>query len=81
MRYVRQFGLFCLDFVVGDDWRLAVGVVASIGIVLVVARHGRNAWWLLPLLVVAALSVSVVQVARRARLSEDTVSDRTDPET
>ncbi len=78
MKYLRQFGLFCLDFVVGDDWRLAVGVVASIGVVLVVAHRGRNAWWLLPLLVVSALTVSVVHVARRARLAEGHDPDHMD---
>ncbi len=32
MRYVRAFGRFCWDFVVGDDWRIAAGVVAILAI-------------------------------------------------
>lgn len=66
MRHVKQFGLFCLDFVVGDDWRLAAGVVTSIGLVFVLAHHGRNLWWLLPVVIVAALALSVGKVARGA---------------
>jgi hypothetical protein len=67
VRYVKQFGLFCLDFVVGDDWRLAAGVVTSIGVVFVLAHHGRNLWWLLPVVLVGALALSVAAVARSAR--------------
>ena len=66
MRYLKQFGLFWLDFVVGDDWRLAVEVVAAIGVVYVLAHHGRNLWWLLPVVLVAALVLSVGTVAWRA---------------
>ena len=37
MRYVRGFGRFWWDFVVGDDWRIAAGVVGVLaaGAVLV----------------------------------------------
>jgi hypothetical protein len=70
MRYVRRFALFCLDFVVGDDWRLAVGVVTSLAIVFVLAHHGRNAWWLLPIMVVVGLTLSVGLVARTMRRSD-----------
>lgn len=39
MRIVRGVGRFLFDFVVGDDWRIAVGVLAAlaIGWVLLVA--------------------------------------------
>ena len=29
MRYVRAFGRFWWDFVVGDDWRVAVGIALA----------------------------------------------------
>ena len=37
MRYVKAALRFCYDFVVGDDWRIATGVVLvlAIGAVLV----------------------------------------------
>lgn len=31
MRLVRAFARFWWDFVVGDDWRIAAGVVAVLG--------------------------------------------------
>ena len=30
MRYVRSFGLFWWDFIVGDDWRAALAVLLSL---------------------------------------------------
>jgi hypothetical protein len=37
MRFARGFARFCWDFVVGDDWRIAAGVVVVLagGAVLV----------------------------------------------
>jgi len=67
MKYVKQFVLFCWDFVVGDDWRLAGGAVAGIALTFLLAHLGRNAWWLLPVLIIAALALSVGMVARRSR--------------
>ncbi len=32
MRYVRGFGRFWYDFVVGDDWRIAVGVCLALAL-------------------------------------------------
>ena len=31
MRYVRGFGRFWFDFLIGDDWRIAAGVSAVLG--------------------------------------------------
>ena len=67
MTRVRAFLGFWYDFVVGDDWRVAVGVVAVLGITDLVTRHGADAWWLVPLVVLMALSASVLRVAVRAR--------------
>jgi hypothetical protein len=38
------------DFVVGDDWRLALAAAAAIGATALV-----GAWWLAPLIALAAL--------------------------
>jgi hypothetical protein len=68
MRLIVGFGKFWYDFIVGDDWRIAVGVVLAIAVVDVTARHGANWWWLLPLAVAALLTVSVLREMRtRAR--------------
>ena len=56
---------FLYDFVVGDDWTLAVLAVAGITAVWLFDRSGVEAWWLLPLVVVAGLGLSVGRAARR----------------
>ena len=32
MRYLRAFGRFWFDFIVGDDWRIAAGVVTVLAL-------------------------------------------------
>ncbi|HWD84839.1 MAG TPA: hypothetical protein VG321_03740 [Solirubrobacteraceae bacterium] len=58
MNRVRAFGAFLYDFVIGDDWRIAAGVVVAL-IVTAVA----GAWWILPAFVAVMLGVSVWSVA------------------
>ena len=48
MSRVAAFGRFWWDFVVGDDWRAAAGVLVSIGITAALAAAGFAAWWFLP---------------------------------
>ena len=48
------FARFLWDFVVGDDWRIAAGVVGAIAVSALL-----TAWWLLPAAVAALLSASV----------------------
>jgi hypothetical protein len=64
MRFVTAFGRFWYDFIVGDDWKLAIGAVAAITIVFVAAHNDVNAWWLLPLAVPALLGVSLLHATR-----------------
>jgi membrane protease YdiL (CAAX protease family) len=65
MKWVAQFGKFWYDFLIGDDWRLAVGVVITISGVFFAAHHGVNAWWLLPLGVALLVVISVTHEVRR----------------
>jgi hypothetical protein len=61
---IRAFGRFWYDFVVGDDWRVALGVVVAFGLTAILASLDVPTWWLLPLLVVAVLWGSVWRAAR-----------------
>ncbi len=54
MTRLRALAAFWYDFVVGDDWRVAVGVVLALGATTALAHAGINAWWL-PAAVVAVL--------------------------
>jgi phosphomannomutase len=55
---VKRFVHFWWDFVVGDDWRVAAGVVIAVAATAVLAHSGVNAWWLPPLATAAVLSVA-----------------------
>ncbi len=63
---LRRFGLFWCDFVVGDDWRVAVAVVAALVLTATLAAAGIPAWWVLPAATVAVLAVSLGRAARAA---------------
>ncbi len=65
MRWLRAFGAFWYDFVIGDDWRAAAVVVAALGVTALLSHVvGVNAWWLLPLCVFAALGWSLRRLSR-----------------
>jgi hypothetical protein len=65
MRYIRSFALFWWDFIVGDDYRVALSVVVLLSATAVLSHNGVAAWWLVPSGVVVTLAVSVFSVARR----------------
>lgn len=56
---VRAFGAFWWDFIVGDDWRIAVAVVIALAGTGGLAAAGIAAWWLLPLVVALVLILSL----------------------
>ncbi len=64
MSTIRAFGRFWWDFVVGDDWRAAAGIVVAIGITAALAAGGIAAWWFMPLAVALVLWLSLRRAAR-----------------
>jgi hypothetical protein len=38
MRFIKSFGRFWYDFIVGDDWKISVAVVLALAVVLVAMR-------------------------------------------
>ena len=62
---MKRFALFWWDFVVGDDWRVAVGIALALGLTAVVATTAAPAWWILPLGVAVVLWLSLRSVAPR----------------
>jgi hypothetical protein len=67
VKHLRTFGRFWYDFIIGDDWRVAVGVTAAIAVAYLVAQDGANWWWLLPVCTAALLAVSVNNATRPRR--------------
>jgi hypothetical protein len=59
MRRVSAAARFVWEFVVGDDWRIAVGVVPVLGLTALVAGAGVAAWWIMPLVAAGLLATSV----------------------
>jgi hypothetical protein len=68
--WARDFGRFWYEFVVGDDWTIAAGVVAALGATYGILRAGVPAWWLLPLAGAAIVTYAVVRANRAAAESE-----------
>jgi hypothetical protein len=64
--HVRAFGAFWWDFIVGDDWVVAAGVAAALGLSAVLADRDIAAWWVLPTAVVLVLVVSLRRATRRS---------------
>ena len=59
MNRIAAFGRFWWDFVVGDDWAAAAGVV--LGLVLTAAL---GTWFVLPIAGAIVLTMSVLRAAR-----------------
>ena len=64
MKRIAAFGRFWWEFVIGDDWRVAVGVAISIGATALLAEQGVAAWWLLPPVVMLVLYGSLRRAIR-----------------
>ncbi|HEY8673647.1 MAG TPA: hypothetical protein VIM76_07795 [Candidatus Dormibacteraeota bacterium] len=64
---LKAFGLFWYDFIIGDDWSVAAGVVIALALVALVSRTSAPAWWILPIVVVGLLPVSVWREIRAKR--------------
>jgi hypothetical protein len=59
----RRVALAVWDFVVGDDWRLALAAIVAIGLTAVVCALGPSVWWLAPLVALGALRWSLRGIA------------------
>jgi hypothetical protein len=65
MKRLRRFGAFWYDFVVGDDWTVAFGVLLALVLTYALSSASLPAWWLLPLAVVLLLPFSLWRAVRR----------------
>lgn len=55
MRQLRSAALGVWAFVVGDDWRTALGVCGALALTALLAAMGIAAWWVMPLAVLGLL--------------------------
>ena len=77
-RAARGFGAFWYDFVIGDDWRVAAGVVVGLLVTYGVSQTSVPAWWIVPLGVIAFLGVSLWHATRPSRLARRAAVGRRD---
>jgi hypothetical protein len=64
MKAVRGVARGVWDFVVGDDWVTALGVVIGLGVTAIIAATGASAWWVMPVAVVGLLALSLRRATR-----------------
>jgi uncharacterized membrane protein len=62
---LKAFGAFWYDFVIGDDWRVAVVVVVALAATFGLSKTSVAAWWLMPVAVALILPVTLWQARRR----------------
>jgi hypothetical protein len=67
VRWIRAFVDFWIDFIVGDDWTVAVTVLVTILGTWGLVEAGLAAWWLLPAAALGSTALSLRRAARRAR--------------
>ncbi len=53
------------EFVVGDDWRTALGVVLALALTALIADANVAAWWVMPVAALGLLALSIRRAARR----------------
>jgi hypothetical protein len=54
------------EFVVGDDWRTALGVVLALALTALIATTSVSAWWVMPVVVIVLLALSIRRAVRDA---------------
>ncbi len=62
---MRRWPRFAVEFVVGDDLWLAVGVVVALVLTTVLAAASIAAWWVAPAAVPCLVAVSLRRTVRR----------------
>lgn len=68
MTYVRRFLVFWYDFLVGDAWDIAAGVVVVLTVLgAIAAAQPATTTWLGPLLAAAVIALTWISLQREIR--------------
>ena len=62
---LKAFGDFWYDFVVGDDWQVALAVVAALAMTYGASKLSTAVWWILPVTVAIIVPVSLWRATHR----------------
>lgn len=66
VRWIGGFLFFWYDFIIGDDWRVAAGVVAGF---FAIHALGVSSWWLMPVVVAVLLSSTLLEATRPVKVA------------
>lgn len=64
---VLGFLRFWYEFIVGDDWTVAAGVIGALAVTSLLVHRSVPAWWLMPVAVGLLLFTSLRRAARGSR--------------
>lgn len=67
MNRVRRFLVGVWEFIVGEDWRSALGVILALGATALLAKTTASAWWVMPPAVIVLLALSLRRAVRDLR--------------
>lgn len=63
-RAILGFLRFWYEFIIGDDWTVAAGVIAALAITSLLSHRSVATWWLMPAVVALLLFTSLRRAAR-----------------
>lgn len=64
LRGIKGVFAFLYDFIVGDDWLVAVAVIIALAITYAVSQTSVSAWWVLPVAVLLILPIALKRAVR-----------------
>ena len=63
---IKSIGFEVYDFVIGDDWWMAAGVVIGLALTYALSHGpGISSWWPVPVLLIALLPLSLWKAVRK----------------
>jgi large-conductance mechanosensitive channel len=63
--WIVGFGKFWYDFIIGDDWTVAVAVFIGLIVTGILNSNHIVGWWLMPIIVVVMTGISVRRTSLR----------------
>ncbi len=66
VQFVKSFGAFWYDFIIGDDWRIAAGISISFVVTYATRTSLVLGWYVIPIATVSLISYSLARVVRES---------------
>jgi uncharacterized membrane protein len=66
VQFLKSFGAFWYDFIIGDDWRIAAGIVLSFFLTHAITPSLAIGWYVIPVATISLISYSLARVVRES---------------